>query len=578
MSKFKNSILKKLFIAQSVLILIPLTISFISSYSYNQNQYSTQMINLASDRLRQIDIDISNKIDVCIQNAKLFANSLSVSRMLSQKKISDYAMVSMINEDLLPFIETVESQNVYASSIRIIHGNKEIFDVHDHLYYDSNYLENVYKIFSKANYNTSESLYQQIAILEPQVKPAYSKTYGLSNEKHFLLYTPIYNSFLNKIVGIVEIAISPDDIFSSINELDGAIYDNVKVLYNSDKLIYNRTFSEKAHYGNAEVLTQRLSGINSSLEISVFFKPIQQFNLIISFLSAFVVLCLLSFITVHFMLKRLVSLNFTIKKIKTGDLTHRVFVKGNDEISELSINFNDMVEKINSLLQKLEISNQLEKEAIYKSLENQLNPHFLINSLEMLKMLAISHGEKDIAKNIDMISTFYSYNLRNHNKSVLLGEELANIKSYIGIYSRLKNNFIKYNIFIDDPDILEKCYILKFTLQPIIENAVKHGFRQKSEHCLINIYLRLEQDCLIIEIEDNGDGISDADFKQLQESLDFGRIEAGGLDGYSGIGLNNIQSRICTNYGTAYGINIQNEVGVGFLVTLKLPIITYPDL
>ena len=223
------------------------------------------------------------------------------------------------------------------------------------------------------------------------------------------------------------------------------------------------------------------------------------------------------------------------------------------------------------LIQTNYLNEILIKEAQFKALENQMNPHFLYNTLESINWRAKILGAKDISAMAEALGSLLRITLDHRSKQVPLKKELELIQYYITIQKYRFED--RLNFQTDIPQNLLSCYVLKLTLQPLVENAIRYGLEENTEGCLISISAEAcpEKDQLIIYVKNDGSAFED----DLLSKLENRQIEPHGF----GIGLLNIQKRMQITYGEAYGLTLYNEeeLAVAKLVYPLKPVILSPD-
>ncbi len=242
-----------------------------------------------------------------------------------------------------------------------------------------------------------------------------------------------------------------------------------------------------------------------------------------------------------------------------------------DELGILHRQFDHMVNEVNQLIQTNYLNEILIKEAQFKALENQMNPHFLYNTLESINWRAKILGAKDISAMAEALGSLLRITLDHRSKQVPLQKELELIQYYITIQKYRFEDRLNYQT--DIPQNLLSCYVLKLTLQPLVENAIRYGLEENTEGCLISISAEAcpEKDQLIIYVKNDGSAFED----DLLSKLENRQIEPHGF----GIGLLNIQKRMQITYGEAYGLTLYNEeeLAVAKLVYPLKPVILSPD-
>nr|WP_314466080.1 sensor histidine kinase [uncultured Clostridium sp.] len=220
-----------------------------------------------------------------------------------------------------------------------------------------------------------------------------------------------------------------------------------------------------------------------------------------------------------------------------------------DELGILHTRFDQMVNEVNELIQNGYLNEILRKEAQLKALENQMNPHFLYNTLESINWRAKSVGAKDISSMAENLGTLLRITLDQKNKEVPLRRELELVQCYMTIQKFRYEDRLEYKVTV--PDDLYSCYVLKLTLQPLVENSIRYGLEENTEGCFIHILAERTSDVLYVYIKNNGSVFED----QLLEKLKTNQVSPHGF----GIGLLNILQRMQLTYGEEYGLTLYNE-------------------
>lgn len=265
-------------------------------------------------------------------------------------------------------------------------------------------------------------------------------------------------------------------------------------------------------------------------------------------------------------------INFLIKKIVkvgNGNLEVTDMIEGKDEIGIIDDSFNSMLSKLKTLINENYIQRLEKRETELKALQLQINPHFLYNTLESINSIASVYGCKEIAVMSQKLGEMFRYSINaGKNEFVTLKEEICHIKNYIEIQTiRFDDKFI---VFYNIPDILIYSRIIKFILQPIVENAFYHGFENKKGKSVLEISAYMEDQYLYLKIQDDGNGM---DIQTLDALNAYINNENYFIinDNKGSIGLKNVNSRIKLTYGEEYGISIKSNLDKGTLVIIKLP-------
>ena len=281
---------------------------------------------------------------------------------------------------------------------------------------------------------------------------------------------------------------------------------------------------------------------------------------------------LLSTQLVKRLLKPIYEVTSLMKKVQGEDYSVKAKVVGDDEIAYLSSTFNEMTEKIDTtmkknilLTQKIYEAKYLEKEAQYVAMCNQIKPHFLFNSLNTISLLIKVNRKKESIDYIEKLASLLN-GLVHADSEITLRSELLICKNYLSMQCIRYTN-LNYEINVDDK--LLNYLIPALTIQPIIENALIHGFLRKTDKCLIKINVIENEDNLSILIYDNGVGIEDVKLKEIKEKIENPNSEY--LSSNKRVALINIARRIKLKYGEKYGLSVSSVINKGSTFTLTIP-------
>lgn len=291
---------------------------------------------------------------------------------------------------------------------------------------------------------------------------------------------------------------------------------------------------------------------------------------------------LFNLVFVRRMIRLLLRVAASMKKVELGDLTTRVRVSGKDETMLLAKGFNSLVARIEELLEEVKRQQQRKNNAELMLLQAQIKPHFLFNTLESINVLAIQNQGKKVSHMVHRLGSLLRISIDNREE-VPLREELAHLRSYLDIQSfRFEDTFM---FEIDVPEHLLDTPILKLTLQPLVENSIQHGFdglERLGRLGRIAVRCVDEGRWVALYVEDNGLGIAEerlASFRyheggsrdraaELPEAAAAG--EANGQAG-GGLGVANVADRLRIRYGLPYGLYLCSEYGQGTKIKLLVP-------
>lgn len=234
-----------------------------------------------------------------------------------------------------------------------------------------------------------------------------------------------------------------------------------------------------------------------------------------------------------------------------------------EEIGKIVESYNAMAKRINDNIIKTYTYKLRQKQAELKMLQFQINPHFLYNALNTIGAIAELENVEYIPQISANLADMFRYNIKG-NDIVMIREELEHTLNYMGIQMiRFPNRF---QVITDMDESLKDCSIIKFVLQPIVENSYKYGFAKRKKQDIIKIKACRFGEDVVISVEDNGIGIEKGKVEELNASLET----AENIGGSDGIGLRNVNYRLKNFYGDAYGISIESEVGEYTRINMKI--------
>jgi len=268
--------------------------------------------------------------------------------------------------------------------------------------------------------------------------------------------------------------------------------------------------------------------------------------------------------SIYIPIKRLHDVTSTITK---DDLQVLVTRENADEIAELGISFNIMIGKIKELLDSKMKEQESLKKAELRALQAQINPHFLYNTLDTIIWMAEAQQTDQVVQLVSALSNFFRISLSKGKDWITIGEEIERTRSYLTIQKMRYRDILDYRIEADD-EVLDNT-ILKLILQPLVENALYHGIKNKRKGGMIVVRARQKTDGeILLQVEDNGIGFTHDKLASVRAQIgdDFDEIRL-----ESGFGIDNVNKRIQLYYGRQYGLTIGSEYRVGTCVTLVIP-------
>ena len=247
-------------------------------------------------------------------------------------------------------------------------------------------------------------------------------------------------------------------------------------------------------------------------------------------------------------------------KVKTGDFNVTLPIRSNDEIGKLSSQFVDMTDRVKDLINKVFKSQIKEREAELIAMQAQINPHFLYNTLDNIRWMAVNEGANAAGEQIEALSRIFRHVLNKGKETTTVRDELMHLRDYIFIQENRFKDTIRTDIQLDDS--LIDCETLKLILQPLVENSYQHSLQRKVGGGFIHVGVEKEGESIRYTVTDDGLG---ADEEKIRTIL-YGNTESG-----SGFALKNIHDRIQLKYGQSYGLVFSSEKNKGTTVTVTFP-------
>lgn len=254
-----------------------------------------------------------------------------------------------------------------------------------------------------------------------------------------------------------------------------------------------------------------------------------------------------------------------MKQVENGQLTTRMKAFAIMELNHLAKGFNRMVEEISTLLIRVNNEQERKRKAEFKVLQNQINPHFLYNTLESINSMAVLHGSRDISKMTINLGKLLRISINTDDK-VTVSDEVRHVISYMEIQKVRFDERFRFEIEIDKQ--LEHYFILKLVLQPLVENILIHAFHRNKTDGVIKIRGGISSNKGFFFIEDNGVGITNDVLRFFNEYKQGSKTSSQKI----GCGVMNVQERIKLYYGERYGIMICSEENRGTTMKLTFPL------
>lgn len=298
--------------------------------------------------------------------------------------------------------------------------------------------------------------------------------------------------------------------------------------------------------------------------------PMIMRNTLVTLLVCFFVFLLLLIGLVSLLTKPLNRLNRVIEQVKNGNLHVRSGLAGRGDIEQLGQSMDTMMDTVNNMIEKIKIAEKSKRKAELEMLQAQINPHFLFNTLNSLRLKISMSGDQDSSNIIRSLSMLLRMTFQRDNEFVPLSKEIEVVRHYLQLMNFKSNSSIDLEENVDPAtlDVKVPC----FFLQPLIENSILHGFQHKSGK--ITICSRSQQDGVIVTVSDNGKGLSPDVLKQLQNKLRTVNLEVPvhrNKSSFTGIGLGNVYQRMKLIYGHRFRMEIGSVPSGGTQIVFFIP-------
>jgi two-component system sensor histidine kinase YesM len=549
-------------------------LSYRNSINFSQNENTNQII-------KQINYNIESYVDNTENIMNYMSTDPRILKFLSDNKLKNDNLEDEAYKSIYSFVKF----NPKIAGIMVVNNN-------------GGYISDVMNKVSRESL-INEEWYLK-AYNEPDKIHLFTKPTGrnidnifrYSADEVFSVSKAVVDSSSKKINGVILIDVKLDVIKDIIENSKpgtaGFIYimdSNKEIVYTPVNNVVYRIKNEWIDKINNEIIIKNINGENYQLTkikseytgwetIGVFpeseslrvIEDIKYYSAIVAVL-ALIIAQILVIIFTRSIVNPIKKLKKLMKKAQEGDLTVTFKVKYNDEIGELGGSFNTMVKEISNLINLVQVEEKKKRIAEMNVLQAQIKPHFMYNTLDTIRWMAEEHNEEDIIEIIEAFTNLLRISLSKGKEIISVNEELSHIKSYLTIQKIRYEDKLDYEIQVDDNMLEYK--LIKLILQPLVENAIYHGIKEKRGSGRILIKGKIKENTLIFAISDNGKGMEEELLNKINYMLRNGNEKKNEI----GYGIFNVNERIKIIYGDKYGLQYESIYGEGTTVLLKHPII-----
>ena len=566
---FRNLRLRnKFFMIFLIVSFIPLSALIYYSYSSTRATITEQTYAALSGTLDQINTNIENRLGYYDQLSNIFYMDAQLRNYLS----NDY-------EQAFYYLDAFRYINRTMSSMLISNANIQGITV---------YIDNKTLYSDKQFVKYTEELPETAkrAALEAAGKPAYTQIDDPQTGESTVTLVRSFSYFsLTHPYGILAISIDDEEIYSLIEKESGnkSVYiidASGRVVSTGDSGMKGRALYEAFPIrdrlepsggnfdaridGQERFFTYKKLSNGWTTVITVPYDELlanaNNATKRIAWISAALIAAaaLLIFVTARVITKRIEGLLQQIRKVERGVFQVRLKPMGDDEIGQLAFAFEKMAFRIQELIDEVYVKEIAVKESELTTLQAQINPHFLYNTLSSISALAVKEGSMQVYRMVNHLSKYYRISLNKGKRVILLEQEIQLVKNYVSIQEIRFRGRLRMHYDLDES--LFHRTVIKLLLQPFVENCIHHAIWNEDA---INIVVKLkaQDEDILLQVIDDGLGMTR---EQLAQAFN----KANNLSGY---GIKNVDDRIKLAYGERYGVELYSRLGIGTSVTVRIP-------
>ncbi|MFA6844771.1 MAG: histidine kinase [Sphaerochaetaceae bacterium] len=551
---------KILFISLSVLLI---TVGFLSILWYRQAQTNARTyletiansyVDDANSSLNYILTDTFHMLTLITLNEDSIIDPVQAIDLIELDENGQLGMKYLENQrKIMDFIKTMNGYKYYIVGI-------QVFSRNGHLFQTSTLLKDNDRLLNEIKNSDSQSLSRSMIMLEPV------KVEGTWTKLHSDYVIPAVRAILDnrhETIGYVALFFDYslfEQMFSA-NLPEGSL---CRIIDRKGQMVFTNCTEDaflSAPFGKYIIQQSSFDNVDWSLQIALPTTSLMKnINLtlrttILWIVFVVIVSIILMILFVSNITKRISKLNSAMMRVAGGEFLSLGDPAENDEIANMQRTFNDMVNEIHSLMGKVASEEREKAKQQFKLLQTQINPHFISNTFNIITWMAKKQHADNIVPIADSMNSLLRVILKNDQELVPLREELDQVQSYINIM--LCSGNYDFSFVVDVPGQLQDLLVLKFILQPIVENSLLHGFFQAElmTDQILSLSVYKEGKFLIIKIRDNGVGMGPDEIEKLS------CVPKEKNKGLSGVGVYNVQQRIHLEYGDGYGLHYTSEIG-----------------
>lgn len=584
------SIKKKLLLVLYIQILLPLIFIGFFSFKSSEEIITNKSISYSKDILSLIELRLQDTV----RNLNIISQDLRSNENIYQalindynnniNKLNNYEVASQLNN---VFLKAAITRNEI-ESICIVSNSKRFFTFDNNNDTDASNIRSVVK----QNYT---NIREEVAVSNGKAVWFFNSKNGIVQNAY--LIRMIYHKDTYKEIGLLVVQINMEFLDSVLQGLESEVMQNTTILSPDNEVILykNKAAMDKYEQVIKKIPYNKDSFVDKKNSIFVAYTTLSDPNwrivtyiplnqlysdvgelrnrIIMMCLVSILILSAVSIIMSFDMIKPINQLVKAMKGMNIDNISDSyIEIERRDELGFLHKTFNNMTKEIDHLVTWIYREQITRKEAEIKALQSQINPHFLFNTLESINWMAQLNNVPEISETVSDLSTLMEASIGRDDRLITIEEEFIYIDKYIAL---LKRRFEDRLTLIKevDPKVLY-LKIPRLLIQPLIENAVYHGVESSRGKGIISLTARIKEELMVIEVIDNGNGISADDLIKLNKGLDMDNdtyFKSLSSKKNKSIGIDNVNRRIKLFYGEKYGIKIESKLNIYTKVSVTLP-------
>lgn len=585
---FRKSIKNRITLYFSILFLSSIVIFGVISYNIFSNiltselsSYTSKIVDEARINLDSYFSQIETLMQITASNSilldavKNYSNSNYSVKLYSDRVIQDFLQDTMkINPKIKDIIIVDNRGFAYEYTGRALKQDYNFFKQTWFPHYSDKVFKAVYVGLHSQDYYLIPTDENEGSVISAIIPIA-----DFMNPKKPFYATVIFNLNVSKVEEInKEITLEKTGFFLILDNHGQAIYrpHNYQFFENSRKYILRNmtkdtgSFELKVNnqdmiivYKTSKVTSWKLIAVIPRGEIYEHLSSIKNFTFTLTLICILVVL-LVSLIISNTITNPITRLMKRMSKIEQGDFSVKLYDNSSEEIEMLSSRMDLMIEGINSLNRDLYSYQIKNRDAAIRALQAQINPHFLNNTLQAIKAMAVCGKSAEISRITTLLGNMFRYSIYNTKDLVAIRDEIKHVQEYLEIQNFRYPGQFDYNIECEAD--IEELKTIKLILQPIVENCIQHGLSQ-CKNGFINIVIEKNISGIQITISDNGKGIIDQELSKIINHMNDQEQK----DDSHSIGLKNVHERIKLKFGDPNGITIISKENEGTCIKIQIP-------